>query len=109
MCRPRATLYTKAQVAYLMDAWKCTEPIPGKGKKLVVCFPPSFECDLVEVEATPLKSDSGERLWRVTSSSRAGREFDAVVQESHVQAYRMHRAEEHRRANLARHERALAL
>lgn len=108
MCRPHATLYTKAQVAYLMAAWACTEPIPGKGKKLVVCFPPSFECDLVEVEATPLKSDNGERLWRVTSSSSAGQEFDAVVQESHVLAYRVHCAEEYRRTNLARYERALA-
>ena len=108
MSRTRATLYTKVQVGNMLSAWKCTEPIPGKGTKLIVCFPPGHDWDLVEVEITTLKSDSAERLWRVTTSSRAGREFDAVVQESHVLAYRMQCAEEYRRANLARYERALA-
>ena len=109
MTRKRQMLYTKAQIEILLTLWKCTEPIPCKGKKLIVCFPPQYADDLIEVEPTSLKSDSGERLWRVTSSSAAGRAFDIIVQESHVLAYRTHCAEEYRRTNLSRLEYALAL
>ena len=102
MSRPREMLYTKPQLLLILTGWECTEPLPRKGYKLYVCFA-GQEIDLAEVEQTSLKSDSGDRLWRVTTSSRAGREFDAVVQESHVLAFRAYRADEYRRANLARH------
>lgn len=102
MSRPREMLYTKAQLLLILAGWECVEPLPKKGYKLYVCFA-GQEIDLAEVEQTTLKSDSGERLWRVTTSSRAGREFDAVVQEAHVLTYRAYRMDEYRRANLARH------
>jgi hypothetical protein len=95
-------LYTKTQLQLILSGWQCTEPLPRKGYKLLVCFA-GQEIDLAEVEQTTLKSDSGDRLWRVTTSSRAGREFNAVVQESHVLAYRMHCVDQHRRELLARH------
>ena len=107
MSRHREMLYTKAQLQLILSGWECTEPLPRKGFKLFVCFA-GQEIDLAEVEQTSLKIDSGDRLWRVTTSSRAGREFDAVVQESHVLAYRVHCVEEYRRANLARHHALLA-
>lgn len=103
MCRPREMLYTKAQLLLILSGWECTEPLPRKGFVVYVCFA-GQEIDLAEVEKTMLKSDSGEGLWRVTISSRAGRDFDAAVQESHVMAYRMYLIEECRRQNLVRHE-----
>lgn len=102
MSRPRDMLYTKAQLLMILSGWECAAPLPRKGFKLYVCFA-GQEIDLAEVEQTTLKSDSGERLWRVTTSSRAGREFDAVVQEAHVLAYRTYRVDQHRREMLARH------
>lgn len=108
MCRPREMLYTKAQLLLILSGWGCVEPLPQKGFTLYVCFA-GQEVELAEVEQTTLKSDSGERLWRVTTSSRAGREFDAVVQESHVLVFRAHRFDQYRRDNLARHHALMAL
>lgn len=107
MCRPHEMLYTKAQLLLILTGWECVEPLPKKGYKLYVCFA-GQEIDLAEVEQTTLKSDSGERLWRVTTSSRAGRDFSAVVQESHVLSYRAKLVDEYRRANLARHQALMA-
>lgn len=107
MCRPQAMLYTKSQLLLILNGWGCTEPLPPPGKKLLVCFPRSlmdWEIDLAEVETTSLKSDSGERLWRVVTSSSIGREIESTVQEAHVLAYRTAEIELHRSRNLARHE-----
>ena len=102
MSRPHPMLYTRRQLELVMAGWGCTEPVPKAGQQLYVCFSGQF-IDLAAVEKTTLKSDSKELLWRVTTSSRAGREFDALVQEAHVVAYRIDRAEQHRRDRLARY------
>ena len=110
MSRPLATLYTKRQLLQLLAAWGTDAVLPPKGKKLLVCFPFSLdglEIDLAEVESTPLKSDEGLKLWRVTMSSRAGRVFDDCVQESHVVAYRLDRFERQRQINLSRYQQLL--
>ena len=108
MSRPQSTLYTKRQMELLLARWECSEPVPKAGLLLYVCFAGQF-IDLAAVEKTSLKSDSKEPLWRVTTSSRAGREFDALVQEAHVVAYRIDRAEQHRRDRLARYNAMQAL
>lgn len=110
MTRPRAMLYTKRQLLHLMGVWGTDAALPPKGKKLLVCFPTSLdelEDDLAEVESTPLKSDAGLKLWRVTTSSRAGRAFEDCVQESHVVAYRLERVERQPQINLSRNQQLL--
>ena len=106
MCRPRQTLYTKHQLLQILSGWECTEPLPQKGKKLLVCWPsmPEMEVDVAEVEKTDLKSSYNDRLWLVTMSSRAGREFEGSVQEAHVVSYRHHLFEQRRQQNLAKHQ-----
>jgi hypothetical protein len=104
MCRPSSTLYTRKQVELIFRGWQCSEStIPPKGKKAYVCFAGQF-IDLAEVEWTDLKSDVGERLWRITVSSKEGREFSATVCEAHVVARHQHLAEQRRVANLARYQ-----
>ncbi len=103
MSRPHVMLYTKQQLELVLKGWECTEPVPTTGKALSVGFPGRF-IDLAVVEKTSLKSNYGDTLWRVTTSSRAGREFDATIQEAHVVAYRNERLEATRRANLARYQ-----
>lgn len=105
MCRTHAVLYTKVQLQGLFNAWECTEPIPKKGQKVLIAWPckGELEADVVEVEWTDLKGTYGDKLYRVTYSSRAGRAFDAELQESHVRAFLSHLAEQHRLQNLARH------
>lgn len=104
MSRAHSTLYTARQLQGLLRAWESTEPIPKKGLKLVITWPgkEDLEVDLAEVEATPLKGTYGDKLYRATLSSRAGRAFDAMTQEAHVLAFARHRAEERRIQNLAR-------
>lgn len=87
MSRPRITLYTKSQIERLFRNWQCTETIPGKGKKVVICFA-GQDIDLIEVEWTDKKSDAGERLWAVTCSSAWGREIQRLICESHVLVWR---------------------
>lgn len=108
MSRATTTLYTQDQLSLILAAWGCTESLPKKGNVLYICFANS-DCDLAEVERSSLKSESGKPLWRVTLSSRAGRAFDAIVQESHVVMYREHRMAEYRRENRARHSAIMAL
>lgn len=95
--RPREMLVTKSQVLVFFQGWGCTEPIPGKGKKVLVAFPcrQAHEVDLAEVALSDKKSDRGERLWSLLQSSRAGRQFEADVQEAHVLAYRQAMYEAH--------------
>ena len=102
MSRPHPMLYTKRQMQLILERWGCTEPLPNAGMLLYVCFAGQF-IDLAVVEKTTLKSDCGEILWRATTSSRAGREFDATVQEAHVVAYRNDRIVKRREENLARY------
>lgn len=103
MSRPQATLYTKDQTEMLFRNWQCTEPLPGKGKKVVIGFAGHF-IDLAEVEWTDLKSDTGQRLWRITMSSQYGRDIERTICEGHVRLYKEHLMEMRRRANLERQQ-----
>lgn len=103
MCRASSTLYTKRQLDMLFRSWECTEPLPAKDNKVLVCWPhQGWEIDLAECELTGLKSDYGERLYRVTLSSKLGRALDETIQESHVIDYRRRLAELRRQENLDR-------
>jgi hypothetical protein len=79
-------LVTKAQLQMFFSGWGCTEPVPPKGKKVLVAFPGrgDLDVDLAEAYWTDRKSDSGDRLYGIVQSSRAGREFERTVQEAHV-------------------------
>ncbi len=101
MCRTHSNLYTPQQVQNLLVTWQCTQPLPKKGTKLIVAWPgkPVMEADLAEIEATLLKGTYGDKLFKVTFSSKAGRAFDAQVQDSHVHAYVTYQ-DEQRRAHL---------
>lgn len=105
MCRTHSMLDTKSQLQGLFDRWECTEPIPKKGEKVLIAWPckDELEVDIAEAEWTDLKGTYGDRLYRVTYSSRAGRAFDAAVQESHVHVFYLYLAEQRRLQNLARH------
>lgn len=87
--RARSTLYTKEQVILLFAQFSCREPVPKKGQKVIICLPAkqAAEDDLIEVEWSANKSDAGVRLYSITMSSRAGRQIDQTIQESHVLAY----------------------
>ena len=102
MSRPHPMLYTRRQLELVMAGWGCTEPVPKVGQHLYVCFAGQI-IDLAAVGKTTLKRDSKAPHWRGTTSARAGRGFDALVQEAHVVAYRIERAEQHRRDCLARY------
>lgn len=101
-------LYTKRQLELVMDGWGCKEPAPKAGLQLYICFAGQF-IDLAVVEKTTLKSDSGQPLWRMTTSSRAGLQFDAAAQEAHVVAFRNDRIVQRRIENLARYNAMQAL
>ena len=102
MSRPTATLYTREQVTLILNGWGYKEALPPKGFNLYICFPEkSPDVDLAVVEKTSLKSEYGKQLWQVTMSSREGRDFDASVQEAHVQVYRENRIQQKRCANQA--------
>jgi len=78
MCKPIATLYTKAQLQNLLHAWECKEPLPTKKQTLYVTWAHlGWNVDLAVCEWTDLKSDVGERLYRVTMSSKNGRNLVA--------------------------------
>lgn len=88
--RPQTTFYTTQQTEGLMARHSCDQPLPKKGERVMICFArtgEAYQADLIEIERTNRRSDSGARLWGITQSSREGREFEAVVQESHVVAY----------------------
>lgn len=102
MSRPQSTLYTTDQLEMLFRNWGCTEPLPGKGKMVVIGFVGHI-IDLIEVERTDLKSDAGKKLWRVTMSSKEGREIERTICESHVLSYKERQREIRRRAKLEHH------
>lgn len=106
MCRMHYNLYTKSQLQVLFQAWQCSEPIPGKGKKVVIAFAgrTDFDVDLIEVELTGLKGTYGDRLYRVGMSSLAGRAIDMTIQESHVVALKLHLAELRRLCNIEKYK-----
>jgi hypothetical protein len=108
MCRTHHNLYTQCQLQALFQSWNCSEPIPKKGKSVVIAWPrkSDIDVDLIEVEPTRLLGTYGDKLFRVTYSSRAGRIFGRVVQEAHVAAFRMQQAAVRRQVNLARIESA---
>jgi hypothetical protein len=87
MCRPHTTLYTKTQTEMLFRSWQCTEPIPGKGKKVCIGFA-GQEIDLIEVAWTDRRSDYGDRLYAVTASSAWGRVLEQTICEAHVLLWR---------------------
>jgi hypothetical protein len=103
MCRTHHNLYTLSQLERLFDGWQCTEAAPRMGQRVLVAFPSrqALEVDLIEVERSPHRGTYGDKLFKVTMSSRAGRAFDECVQEAHVRAFLWHRAEQRRIANLA--------
>ncbi len=104
--RARIEYYTKRQVELFLTSWDCADAqIPGKsGGSLLIGFPTSasdaLAVDLVEIKWTNRTSDSKERLWAVTMSSPAGRQFDESVQEAHVLAHLQNAFEGSRKARM---------
>lgn len=106
MSRTHCNLYTKRQIQALFQSWQCSEPIPKKGRKVLIAWAgkSDVDVDLIEIEPTPLIGTYGDKLFKATFSSRAGRQFEQVVQEAHVIAFRMHLAAARRQENLARNK-----
>lgn len=104
MCRTHSNLYTEKQLRGLMQSWQCGEPVPPKGQKVIVCWggTSDLDVDLVEVELFPKRGTYGDRLYKATFSSRAGRAFASTVQEAHVVAFVQFTTEQQRQARLAR-------
>jgi hypothetical protein len=67
MCRPRQTLYTKQQLLQILTGWECTEPLPQKGKKLLVCWP-----SMPEMEVDPVRVESSKNAFRKHTLSATG-------------------------------------
>lgn len=105
-------MMTRKQVELVLQGRVEKDLLPTrKGNRLLICHAYTgepYQVDLEEIELTSFKSDSGERLWRLTQSSRDGRDFDASVQEAHVVAYLNKVAEDLRQENLQRHSELLA-
>lgn len=106
MCRTHFNLYTTGQTENLLVLWGCGEPLPKKDQKVVIAFPAKgpLDVDVIEIEPTTLKGTYGDRLFKVTMSSSAGRAFDQRVQDGHVLAFMNHWAEHRRKQNLERNQ-----
>ena len=104
MSRAYSNLYTKNQLRILLDNWQCSEPIPCKGKEVMIVWPgkAGFEIDMAVVEWTDLKGTYGDRLYKTTMSSKAGRLIDESIQESHVIAFFFFQSEKRRKATMER-------
>lgn len=108
--KPRTTLHTKLQVLELFKAWGCAEPVPKKGKQVLVCWPGKapLEADLAEIRHTELRSSYGDRLFEVRLSSKAEREFEETVQDAHVDAYADVQAQQLRLQRIAKYNEVTA-
>ena len=62
---PSADFYTLDQLMLLLKQWSCTDPPPGKGQKLLVCFPAPAEPNMVTIRLHDQKSTYGKRLWKL--------------------------------------------
>lgn len=60
-----STLLLKDQAQCILNGWKVTEPIPGKGKAVIVGFPPTFQFPIARLTYTDQKSTYGKRLYRL--------------------------------------------
>lgn len=58
-------LYTKDQLQDLMNKWGCTEPIPKKGRQVLICWPYGIRPNTAVITAAGKKSDDGKRLYLV--------------------------------------------
>ncbi len=60
-------LNTKDQTMRLFALWNVTEPLPKKGKKVIINFPPGVDNQfpLAEVTLYPGKSTYGKKLYSI--------------------------------------------
>jgi hypothetical protein len=63
-------LDTKDQLVRLLREWGVSEPIPGKGKKLIVCFPPPAVLNVATIIKSDKKSTYGKALWEIKMEAR---------------------------------------
>lgn len=56
---------TKDQLVRLLQEWKVSGDIPGKGKKLIVCFPSPAVFKMVTIIKSDKKSTYGKALWEI--------------------------------------------
>lgn len=63
----RLDYFTKEQLIKLFEAWQCKEPIPAKGKKVVIAFPRSsqYQFGLLTVFKSDKRSTYDKALWAV--------------------------------------------
>lgn len=85
--------YTKDQLLKVFQAWSVSEPIPGKGKKTVIAFPPSEDNQFRQATVTvdPLKSTYGKSLYKVVMEggyADEARDIVAVLTESGLRTRR---------------------
>lgn len=66
-----AGLVTKQQLQNILAAWDVAPPreVPKKGSKMVICWPKGTVPEAATVEWTNLKSEYGERLYRIEMGS----------------------------------------
>lgn len=102
MCRPHQTLYTGRQLVLLFDAWQCRELLPRKSQNVLIAWAgkTGFDVDMAVAEWTDIKGTYGDRMYRVTQSSKAGRALEESDQAAHVAAFRKDQAALRRKTNL---------
>ncbi len=61
--------YTKDQMLKVFEAWGVTEPLPKKGRKVLVAFPPGREIRMATVTVHDRKSTYGKTLFRVETAA----------------------------------------
>lgn len=63
------SLLTKVQLKLILKAWGVDDPVPGKGKSLIVTWPKPTQPEIAKVTWTDLRSTYGQRLYRVEMGS----------------------------------------
>ena len=61
-------LNTKEQLLHIFAAWGVKEPIPGKGKKVIIGFPPPAAFRMATIIKSDKRSTYGKALYQIELS-----------------------------------------
>lgn len=56
---------TEEQAVGILRTWGIDAPLPRKGKRLLITFPPDKEFKLAKIEVAPQKSTNGKILYKM--------------------------------------------
>lgn len=94
MCRRTSSVISKTQLmSYLLQIGEIDRTLPRVGDVRVVSLGSSLraeEVDIWEIEQIPNFQPKQPQTYKLTRSSKAGRELDDSIKEAHVRKYNAH-------------------